>query len=57
MIDAVGADEDLIEFVADRPGHDERYALDCSKVHSLGWEPDWTFEAGLERAVEYYPSD
>jgi dTDP-glucose 4,6-dehydratase len=54
VIDAVGADENLIEFVEDRPGHDQRYALDCSKVESLGWQPEWTFEEGLERTVEYY---
>ena len=54
VLDIVGADEDLIEFVADRPGHDTRYALDSSKLASLGWEPQWSFEDGLERAVEYY---
>jgi len=57
VIEAVGADEDLIEFVEDRPGHDQRYALDCSKVKSLGWEPIWTFEDGLNRTVEYYTSE
>lgn len=56
VIDAVDADEDLIEFVEDRPGHDERYALDCSKVESLGWEPKWTFDEGLEQTVDYYLS-
>jgi dTDP-glucose 4,6-dehydratase len=54
VLDAVGASEDLIEFVADRPGHDQRYALDASKMAALGWEPEWSFEAGLERTVEYY---
>jgi dTDP-glucose 4,6-dehydratase len=54
VLDTVGASEDLIEFVADRPGHDQRYALDTSKVRELGWEPEWSFEAGLERTVEFY---
>lgn len=54
IVDAVGADEDLIEFVDDRPGHDQRYALDTSKIEQLGWAPEWTFEEGLERTVEYY---
>lgn len=54
VLDAVGASEDLIEFVEDRPGHDQRYALDASKVRSLGWEPEWTFEEGLERTIDYY---
>ncbi|MCQ4333146.1 dTDP-glucose 4,6-dehydratase [Natronomonas sp. F2-12] len=57
VLDAVGANDELIEFVADRPGHDERYALDCSKVESLGWQPEWTFEEGLERTIGYYRSD
>jgi dTDP-glucose 4,6-dehydratase len=54
VVDAVGASEDLIEFVEDRPGHDQRYALDASKVRGLGWEPEWSFEEGLERTVEFY---
>lgn len=56
IINAVGANENLIEFVEDRPGHDQRYALDCSKIESLDWEPTWTFEEGLEKAVDYYLS-
>ncbi|WP_256686202.1 dTDP-glucose 4,6-dehydratase [Halococcus qingdaonensis] len=52
VLDAVGAPETLIEFVEDRPGHDERYALDASKMAALGWEPEWSFEEGLERTVE-----
>ncbi len=47
--------EDLITFVADRPGHDARYAIDCSKIKSeLGWEPSVTFEKGLEQTVAWY---
>jgi dTDP-glucose 4,6-dehydratase len=54
IIEAVGASEDLIEFVEDRAGHDQRYALDTTKIESLGWEPQWSFEEGLDAAVEYY---
>jgi dTDP-glucose 4,6-dehydratase len=57
IVDAVGSSPDLIEFVEDRPGHDQRYALDTTKVTSLGWEPQWTFEAGLAQTVEYYLDD
>lgn len=57
IIRAVGADNDLIDFVEDRAGHDQRYALDTRKIESLGWEPKYTFEDGLERTVEYYLSD
>jgi dTDP-glucose 4,6-dehydratase len=54
ILDAVGADDDLIEFVEDRAGHDQRYALETEKIEALGWEPEYTFEEALERTVEYY---
>lgn len=54
ILDAVGVDDDLIEFVEDRAGHDQRYALETAKIEALGWEPEFTFEEGLERTVEYY---
>jgi dTDP-glucose 4,6-dehydratase len=45
----------LISFVADRPGHDLRYAIDSSKLRAeLGWHPRHTFEAGLRATVEWY---
>ena len=46
---------ELINFVADRPGHDLRYALDPSKIENeLGWSPQASFEAGLEKTVAWY---
>ncbi|RLM50046.1 dTDP-glucose 4,6-dehydratase [Halorubrum sp. Atlit-28R] len=54
ILDAVGASDDLIEFVEDRAGHDQRYALDTDKIEALGWEPQYSFEEGLERTVDYY---
>ena len=45
----------LISFVADRPGHDRRYAIDASKIErELGWKPSETFESGLRKTVEWY---
>jgi dTDP-glucose 4,6-dehydratase len=45
----------LISFVADRPGHDRRYAIDCSKIErELGWRPHMSFDAGLRQTVEWY---
>jgi dTDP-glucose 4,6-dehydratase len=45
----------LIEHVTDRPGHDRRYAIDCSKLtRALGWRPQVNFESGLERTVDWY---
>ena len=52
-----GEDEDmnLISYVTDRPGHDERYAIDSSKLQKeLGWEPSLQFEEGLEKTVRWY---
>jgi dTDP-glucose 4,6-dehydratase len=47
--------EALITFVADRPGHDWRYAVDTRKIESeLGWRPSVAFEDGLERTVAWY---
>jgi len=46
---------DQITFVRDRPGHDRRYAIDCSKLErELGWAPTHTFEAGLRKTVRWY---
>lgn len=45
----------LITFVKDRPGHDQRYAIDASKIErDLGWKPQETFETGLRKTVEWY---
>jgi dTDP-glucose 4,6-dehydratase len=47
--------EHLIQFVKDRPGHDQRYAIDASKIkHELGWKPSETFDSGLAKTVDWY---
>ena len=50
-----GADLDLITYVADRLGHDARYAIDSTKLQKeLGWEPSLQFEEGIEKTVRWY---
>jgi len=54
-VDGIGSRRELIEFVADRPGHDLRYAIDATKISSeLGWKPSRTFESGLRDTVQWY---
>lgn len=46
---------DLITFVADRPGHDVRYAIDATKINKeLGWHPEETFETGILKTIKWY---
>jgi dTDP-glucose 4,6-dehydratase len=57
ILKIMGKGEEMIEFVADRPGHDRRYAIDASKLRSLGWQPEYPrerFEEGLRKTVEWY---
>ena len=54
VLGITGKPSSLIEFVADRPGHDYRYALDVSRITALGWEPRVSFAEGLERTVRWY---
>jgi dTDP-glucose 4,6-dehydratase len=54
VLEIVGKPKSLIEFVADRPGHDYRYALDIARVMELGWEPRVSLAEGLERTVNWY---
>ena len=50
----LGKSYDMIEYVADRPGHDLRYAINSSKLQALGWKPQMDFKDGLLDAVEWY---
>ena len=57
IVELTGADPELIRHVTDRPGHDRRYALDCSKAAALGWAVRRDFEVGLAETVEWYRSN
>jgi dTDP-glucose 4,6-dehydratase len=54
ICDLLGKPRRLITFVTDRLGHDRRYALDCRKIRSLGWQPETPFEEALEATVRWY---
>src|SRR5437879_7012684 len=54
VLEIMGKPKSLIEFVADRPGHDYRYAVDISRMTALGWEPKVNLAEGLERTVVWY---
>jgi dTDP-glucose 4,6-dehydratase len=54
ILHRLGKPESLMSFVPDRPGHDRRYSVDCSKLQALGWETDYTFEATLNATVDWY---
>ncbi|HMP17980.1 MAG TPA: GDP-mannose 4,6-dehydratase, partial [Gemmatales bacterium] len=58
LLEILNKPDSLIKFVADRPGHDRRYAIDCSKARrELGWSPATSFEDGLARTVQWYQSN
>ncbi|WP_199562812.1 dTDP-glucose 4,6-dehydratase [Sporosarcina sp. BI001-red] len=55
LLELMGEDEKLIEFVQDRLGHDRRYAIDNTKItEELGWSPAYTFEEGIRKTVQWY---
>jgi len=57
LLGLLGRPADQIEFVADRPGHDRRYALDASRLRTeLGWRPHHEFNAALKATVDWYRS-
>ncbi len=54
ILELMGKPKSLIRFVEDRPGHDRRYSLDCTKIHELGWQPRHNFAEALEATVRWY---
>jgi dTDP-glucose 4,6-dehydratase len=54
ILELTGADESLIEYITDRPGHDRRYSLSSDKLAELGWRAQTRFVDGLERTVSWY---
>ena len=57
LLDSLKKPHDLIQFVEDRPGHDLRYAIDCSKIQNdLSWYPETSFDKGIKETIEWYQS-
>ena len=54
ILKLLGKDEHMIEYVRDRPGHDLRYSLDCSKLKAMGWRPEHNFDEALELTIKWY---
>jgi dTDP-glucose 4,6-dehydratase len=54
IVELLGKPRSLIKFVPDRLGHDRRYALDCQKIHALGWKPRARFDDALVETVRWY---
>lgn len=55
LLELLNKPQSLIQFVADRPAHDRRYALDCSKIaRELGWKPAYSFDKALRATVDWY---
>jgi dTDP-glucose 4,6-dehydratase len=55
LLRLTGKSENLLSYVKDRPGHDRRYALDCTKIErELGWRPSMSLEDGLRQTIDWY---
>jgi len=57
IFDSLGYDDSYLENVPDRAGQDLRYALDCEKIHKLGWKPKISFEKGIKETIDWYKNN
>lgn len=58
ILEIMGKDDSMIEFINDRPGHDRRYSIDWSKIHQeLDWEPQVALREGLEKTVAWFQAN
>ena len=55
ILDILEKPHSMIEYVGDRPGHDKRYSIDCSKIENqTGWRPQYNFDDALKQTVTWY---
>ena len=55
ILKALDKPESLIKYVTDRPGHDQRYAIDPTKIETeLGWKPQYNFDTGIQQTIQWY---
>jgi len=54
ILQKLGKPDDLKQFVTDRPGHDRRYSLDCTRLRKMGWAPRHSFESAMDKTIEWY---
>lgn len=57
ILQELGKGEDMIDYVKDRPGHDLRYSLDCTKIKELGWRPRTRFADEIRQTVSWYKNN
>ncbi|MFA5023381.1 MAG: dTDP-glucose 4,6-dehydratase [Patescibacteria group bacterium] len=57
ILTIMNADESFIEYVKDRPGHDTRYSVDCTKLKNLDWKPQYSFEDAIAHTIMWYRSN
>jgi len=57
ILSTLGKSKELMTFVKDRPGHDRRYSVDCSKLHALGWKPKYSFQEAMKLTIDWYKNN
>lgn len=57
ILKKIGFNEEFINYVEDRKGHDLRYSLDCSKIKNIGWKPLFNFDQALEKTINWYKNN
>ena len=57
IVDTLEIPREKIKFVKDRPGHDQRYSLDITKVNAVGWQPKINFDEGLKQTIDWYKNN